>query len=83
MKQVYKKKPEYLDVVFVADDTTSIKEVYELAGVDNASIKFPSMTLCSRRRNPVSWWLCHRRNSSSTMMCTMKKYLTQKKESKL
>lgn len=40
MKQVYKKKPEYLDVVFVADDTTSIKEVYELAGVDNASIKF-------------------------------------------
>ena len=40
MKQVYKKKPEYLEVIFVADDTTSIKEVYELAGVDNASIKF-------------------------------------------
>lgn len=40
MKQVYKKKPEYLDVVFVADDSQSIKEVYELAGVDNASIKF-------------------------------------------
>ena len=40
MKQVYKKKPEYLDVVFVADDSQSIKEIYELAGVDNASIKF-------------------------------------------
>lgn len=40
MKQVYKKKPEYLDVVFVADDTTSIKEVYELAGVNNATITF-------------------------------------------
>ena len=40
MKQVYKKKPEYLDVVFVADDTSSIKEVYELAGVSNASINF-------------------------------------------
>jgi hypothetical protein len=40
MKQVYKKKPEYLDVVFVADDTQSIKEVYEVAGVDNATIKF-------------------------------------------
>ena len=39
MKQVYKKKPEYLDVVFVADDTQSIKEVYEVAGVDNATIK--------------------------------------------
>ena len=40
MKQIYKKKPEYLDVVFVADDTQSIKEVYELAGVSNATIKF-------------------------------------------
>ena len=40
MKQVYKKKPEYLDVVFVADDTQSIKEVYEVAGVNNASINF-------------------------------------------
>ena len=40
MKQIYKKKPEYLDVVFVADDTSSIKEVYELAGVINASINF-------------------------------------------
>ena len=40
MKQVYKKKPEYLDVVFVADDTQSIKEVYEVAGVINASINF-------------------------------------------
>ena len=40
MKQIYKKKPEYLDVVFVADDSQSIKEIYELAGVDNASIKF-------------------------------------------
>ena len=40
MKQVYKKRPEYLDVVFVADDTQSIKEVYEVAGVINASINF-------------------------------------------
>lgn len=40
MKQVYKKKPEYLDVVFVADDTQSIKEVYELAGVTGADITF-------------------------------------------
>lgn len=40
MKQVYKKKPEYLDVVFVADDTQSIKEVYELAGVKGADITF-------------------------------------------
>ena len=40
MKQVYKKKPEYLDVVFVADDTQSIKDVYEMAGVNNASITF-------------------------------------------
>lgn len=40
MKQVYKKKPEYLDVVFVADDSQSIKEVYELAGVTGADITF-------------------------------------------
>lgn len=40
MKQVYKKKPEYLDVVFVADDTQSIKDVYEMAGVNNATITF-------------------------------------------
>lgn len=40
MKQVYKKKPEYLDVVFVADDSQSIKEVYELAGVSGAAITF-------------------------------------------
>lgn len=40
MKQVYKKKPEYLDVVFVADDTQSIKDVYEIAGVSNASVNF-------------------------------------------
>ena len=40
MKQIYKKKPEYLDVVFVDDDTSSIKEVFELAGVSNASINF-------------------------------------------
>jgi len=42
MKQIYKKKPEYLDVVFVADDTQSIKDVYEMAGVDNANIHFDS-----------------------------------------
>lgn len=40
MKQVYKKKPEYLDVVFVADDTQSIKDVYEIAGVTSAPITF-------------------------------------------
>ena len=40
MKQIYKKKPEYLDVVFVADDTQSIKDVYEMAGVDSANIHF-------------------------------------------
>lgn len=40
MKQTYKKKPEYLDVVFVADDTQSIKDVYEMAGVTNGSICF-------------------------------------------
>ena len=40
MKQVYKKKPEYLDVVFIADDSQSIKEVFELAGVPSAGISF-------------------------------------------
>ena len=40
MKQVYKKKPEYLDVVFVADDSQSIKDVYEIAGISSASITF-------------------------------------------
>ena len=40
MKQVYKKKPEYLDVVFIADDSQSIKDVYEVAGITNASISF-------------------------------------------
>lgn len=40
MKQVYKKRPEYLDVVEVLDDTQSIKDVYEMAGVKNASITF-------------------------------------------
>ena len=40
MKQVYKKKPEYLEVVFVADDSQSIQEIYELAGVTSASITF-------------------------------------------
>jgi len=40
MKQIYKKKPEYLDVIFVADDSQSIREVYEMAGVTEASITF-------------------------------------------
>ena len=40
MKQTYKKKPEYLDVVFVADDTQSIKDVFEIAGVTSAPITF-------------------------------------------
>lgn len=40
MKQIYRKKPEYLDVVFVVDDTQSIKDVYEVAGVTGAAISF-------------------------------------------
>lgn len=40
MKQVYRKKPEYLEVVFVADDSHSIKDVYELVGIPGASISF-------------------------------------------
>lgn len=40
MKKVYKKKPEYLDVIEVQDDTQSIKEIYEMAGVKNAGISF-------------------------------------------
>ena len=40
MKQVYRKKPEYLEVVFVVDDSQSIKDVYELAGIPGASISF-------------------------------------------
>ena len=40
MKQVYKKKPEYLDVIEVLDDSQSIKEVFELAGVPSAGISF-------------------------------------------
>jgi len=40
MKQVYKKKPEYLEVVFVADDTQSIKDVFEIAGVTSAPVTF-------------------------------------------
>lgn len=42
MKQRYKKKPEYLDVVYVADDTQSIKDVFELAEVTSAPINFNS-----------------------------------------
>ena len=30
MKRVYKKKPEYLDVVEVYDDSTSIKDIHEM-----------------------------------------------------
>ncbi len=40
MKQVYKKKPEYLDVVFVADDSQSIKDVFEIAGISSAPVTF-------------------------------------------
>ena len=40
MKQVYKKKPEYLDVILVEDDTQSIKEVFELAEVSSAPVGF-------------------------------------------
>ena len=42
MKRVYKKKPEYLDVVEVYDDTTSIKEIHEMFGVESSSITFDS-----------------------------------------
>lgn len=40
MKQIYKKKPEYLDVVFVADDSQSIKDVLEIAGVKSVPVYF-------------------------------------------
>ena len=42
MKRVYKKKPEYLDVVEVYDDTTSIKDIHEIYGVESSSITFDS-----------------------------------------
>ena len=38
MKRSYKKKPEYLEVVFVNDDTQSIKDVFEMVGVKTATI---------------------------------------------
>lgn len=40
MKQTYKKKPEFLEVIYVDDDTQSIKDVFELAGVTSAPINF-------------------------------------------
>jgi len=40
MKQTFKKKPEFLYTVYVEDDSQSIKDIYELVGVDKASIKF-------------------------------------------
>ena len=40
MKRVYKKKPEYLDVIEVYDDTSSIKEIHEIYGVESSSITF-------------------------------------------
>lgn len=40
MKRVYKKKPEYLDVVEVYDDTSSIKDIHEIYGVETSSITF-------------------------------------------
>lgn len=42
MKKVYKKKPEYLDVVEVYDDSTSIKEIHEMYGIESSSITFDS-----------------------------------------
>ena len=42
MKRVYKKKPEYLDVVEVNDDSVSIKEIHEMYGIDSSSITFDS-----------------------------------------
>ncbi len=40
MKRVYKKKPEYLDVVEVYDDSISIKEIHEMYGIESSSITF-------------------------------------------
>ena len=40
MKRVYKKKPEYLDVVEVYDDSSSIKEIHEMYGIGSSSITF-------------------------------------------
>lgn len=40
MKRSYKKKPEYLEVVFVNDDTQSIKDVFEMVEVKTATIGF-------------------------------------------
>lgn len=40
MKRVYKKKPEYLDVIEVCDDTSSIKEIHEIYDVETSSITF-------------------------------------------
>lgn len=40
MKRVYKKKPEYLDVIEVYDDTSSIKEIHEIYDVETSSITF-------------------------------------------
>lgn len=42
MKRVYKKKPEYLDVVEVNDDSASIKEIHEMYGIESSSITFDS-----------------------------------------
>lgn len=40
MKQTFKKKPEFLYTVYVEDDSQSIKDIYELVGVDKANITF-------------------------------------------
>ena len=42
MKRVYKKKPEYLDVVEVYDDSTSIKDIHEMYGIGASTITFDS-----------------------------------------
>lgn len=42
MKRVYKKKPEYLDVVEVYDDSASIKDIHEMYEVESSSITFDS-----------------------------------------
>lgn len=42
MKRIYKKKPEYLDVVEVYDDSASIKDIHEMYGVETSSITFDS-----------------------------------------
>lgn len=40
MKQMYKKKPEYLNVVEVLDDSQSIKDIYEITESFSGIVSF-------------------------------------------